>query len=158
MAIPVFDCPRDEDTNPLGYLGRWPGDVPAGSDGHPRYKWLPGFAKSRVVYGLAEALAHTRHEPLIVVEEPFKVYHLVQAGFPGAVAVFGCSLSDEQAGVLGSTGRPIVLMFDAAEAGQNGMRAAAGKLITKAFVRVVKLPDGTEPDDLPPKDLRQLLR
>jgi len=157
VAIPVFACPRGEDTNPLAYLGRWPGDVPKGSETHPRYKWPDGFSKSRIVYGLAEALADTQHEPLIVVEGPFKVYHLVQAGFPGAVAIFGCSLSDEQAGVLASTDRPIVLMFDGNEAGQNGMRTAAGKLITKAFVRVVKLPDRTEPDDLSAEDLRQIL-
>jgi DNA primase len=48
-------------------------------------------------------------------------------------------------------------MFDGNEAGRIGMRAAAGKLIAKTFVRVIKLPDGTEPDDLSAEQLAKLL-
>jgi DNA primase len=66
-------------------------------------------------------------------------------------------LSDEQATILVATGRPIVLMFDGNEAGRTGMRAAAGKLIARTFVRVIKLPDGTEPDDLSAEQLAKLL-
>ena len=158
VAIPVHDYPRPEGNEPVAYLGRWPGDDHDGSGGRPRYKWPDGFPKSRVVYGLHEALTDTNGKPLVVVEGPFKVFHLVQSGFPNAVAVFGSSLSDVQAAILAETSRPIVLMFDGNEAGQAGMRIAAGKLITRAFVRVVKLPDGREPDDLVADELRHWLR
>jgi DNA primase len=94
---------------------------------------------------------------LIVVEGPFKVYHLAQAGFPAAVAILGSSMSDEQAAMLTETGRRVLLMFDGDEAGQEGMRTAAGKLITRTFVRVVKLPTDVQPDQLDPEQLGRLL-
>jgi DNA primase len=157
VAIPVYGHPHEEGANPLAYLGRWPGDDYDEAAGRPRYKWPDGFQKSHVVYGLTEALENIHGKPLIVVEGPFKVYHLFQAGFPNTVATFGVSLSDEQAAILVAAGRPIVLMFDGNEAGRIGMRAAAGKLIAKTFVRVIKLPDGTEPDDLSAEQLAKLL-
>lgn len=157
IAIPVYGHPHQEDANPLAYLGRWPGDDYDEATGRPRYKWPEGFLKSQIVYGLSEALNNTDGRPLIVVEGPFKVYHLVQAGFFNTVAILGASLSDEQAAILVATGRPIVLMFDGNEAGRVGMRNAAGKLIARTFVRAVKLPDGTEPDNLPPEQLEKLL-
>jgi DNA primase len=157
IAIPVYGHPHEEDANPLAYLGRWPGDDYDEAAGRPRYKWPDGFLKSQVVYGLTEALEGTDGKPLIVVEGPFKVYHLVQAGFPNVVAIFGASLSDEQAAILVATGRPVVLMFDGNEAGRVGMRTAAGKLIVKTFVHAVKLPDGTEPDNLSAEQLATLL-
>lgn len=70
---------------------------------------------------------------------------------------FSSSLSDAQADLLVKTRRPIVLMLDGNEAGQQGMRAAAGKLITQTFARVVKLPGGCEPDDLSADELRSYL-
>ena len=48
-------------------------------------------------------------------------------------------------------------MFDGNEAGYSGMRTAAGKLIKAAFVRVVRLPEGTEPDDLDQQQLADYL-
>ena len=54
-------------------------------------------------------------------------------------------------------GRPVVLLFDGNEAGVAGMRTAAAKLITRTYVRVVKLSEGCEPDDLSPAELRQVL-
>jgi DNA primase len=157
IAIPVYGHPHEQGANPLAYLGRWPGDDFDEAAGRPRYKWPEGFLKSRIVYGLTEALVNSYEKPLIVVEGPFKVYHLFQAGFLNAVASFGSSLSDEQAAILAATGRPIVLMFDGDEAGRTGMRTAAGKLISKTFVRAVKLPDGIEPDDLSAEQLAKLL-
>jgi DNA primase len=157
IAIPVYSHPHEDGSNPLAYLGRWPGEDFDEANGRPRYKWPEGFLKSQILYGLTEALDNTDGKPLIVVEGPFKVYHLFQAGFPNTIAIFGSSLSDEQAIILIATGRPIILMFDGDEAGRTGMRTAAGKLISKTFIRAVKLPDGTEPDDLSAEQLATLL-
>lgn len=99
----------------------------------------------------------TDGRPLVVVEGPFTVYHLVQCGFSNAVATLGATVSDEQADILAATGRPIILLFDGNEAGHAGMRSAAGKLITRTFVRVVRLPEGKEPDDLSQAELEKLL-
>lgn len=156
VAIPLFGYPHPKGSNPIGYLGRWPDDDPTkdccGTE-RPRYKFPEGFPRNRVLYGLAEALETDTSLPLIVVEGAFKVYHFFQSGFPNTVATFGASLSEEQAALLLSTGRNIVLMYDGDEAGYQGMRVGAGKLITQAFVRVVKLPIGLEPDDLTQEEL-----
>lgn len=156
VAIPIWENPPGE--FPYGYLGRWAGEDYDEADNRPRYKWPPGFPKSRFLYGLAEALTTDGTQPLIVVEGAFKVFHLVQNGFPNTVAIFGSTLSDEQASLLADTRRPVCLLFDGDEAGQAGMRKAAAKLITRTYVRVVKLPSGGEPDDLDAAQLQQLLQ
>lgn len=130
-----------------------------GTDGvpPPRYKFPENFPRNQVIYGLAEALEGTEGRPLIVVEGPFKVYHLFQAGFPNTVATFGASVSDEQIAILSATGRPLILMFDGDEAGQTGMRSAAERLISRASVRVIKLATGQHPDDLSLGELVRIL-
>jgi DNA primase len=154
LAIPVRDFPSG---NLVAYLGRWAGEDYDEAAGRSRYKWPPNFPAHRVIYGLIQALDSNPGQPLIVVEGPFKVYHLVQNGFPNTVSSFTASLSEEQATILVGTGRPIILFFDGNEAGYKGMRAAAGKLIGRTFVRVVKLPEGKEPDDCSRQELAELL-
>ncbi len=156
VAIPIFDYPKPLGSHPVGYLGRWPGEPPSGSN-TPRYKFPADFPRNRVVYGLPKALDGIGNKPLIVVEGPFKVFHLYQAGFPNTVATFGANMSDEQAMILAETKRPLILMFDGDEAGQAGMRSAAERLIERTFVKIIKLPDGKHPDDLSPTELTQLL-
>ncbi|MDB5341990.1 MAG: primase [Schlesneria sp.] len=160
VAIPVYDYPRLPGTNPVGYLGRWPGepaDARGDETGPLRYKFPENFPRNRVVYGLAEALHGTEGRPLIIVEGPFKVYHLFQSGFPNTGATFGASVSDEQIEILAATRRPLILMFDGDEAGQTGMRSAAERLISRALVRVVKLESGRHPDDLSRSELEKVL-
>ena len=147
VAIPVYRYPKESpDENPVAYLGRWPSDDYDEAGGRPRYKWPPGFPKHEVVYGLGQALETPPQIPLIVVEGVFSVYHLVQCGFPNAVAIFGSSLSDEQAALLVQTGRPIVLMFDGDEAGVRGMDEARCRLEQGAFVRIVRIGQASQPD------------
>ena len=158
VAIPVYMPDQPADSNPVGYVGRWPGEDHDAAAGRPRYKVPQGFETSRVVYGLPQALTDTTHDtPLIILEGPFKVFALYQCGYPGVVSCFSSSVSDEQARILAHTGRPLVLLFDGDEAGYTGMRRAAAKLITQSFVRVIKLCAGTQPDDLSQNDLSQLL-
>ena len=157
VAIPVYGYGYAEGANPLCYIGRWPGDDYDESDGRPRNKVPKGVEISRLVYGLPQALTTDPALPLIVVEGPFKVYYLVQNGFPSAVSTLTSSVSEQQAEILAATGRKIVLFFDGNEAGYEGMRRAAGRLITRSYVRAVKLPSGREPDDLSVTELHRLL-
>lgn len=159
VACPVYRYPKHAvDENPVGYIGRWPGDDFDADDGRPRYKVASGFEVSRVVYGLNEALDQSSDSlPLIVVEGPFKVCYLAQRGFSNTVSTFMSSISDEQAAILIATKRPIVLLFDGDDAGYQGMRMGAAKLITKTLVRVVKLATDVEPDHLSQEQLDELL-
>lgn len=155
-AIPLFGYPRAE--NPIGYLGRWPDDeVNDPSSERPRYRFPEEFPRNLFVYGLSEALDTAIDLPLIVVEGPFKVFHLFQSGYPNTVATLGAHLSEEQAALLLGTGRRIVLFFDGDEAGYKGMRMAAGKLMPHTFVRVIKLSAGVEPDHLSAAELQELM-
>lgn len=158
VAMPVYNWPRPEGQLPVAYLGRWPGDDFDESQGRPRYKWPPDFPKQSVVFGLNEAVADSDPAAaLVVVEGPFGVFHLVEHGFLNAVAICGSSMSDQQAAILSSTGRSIILMLDGDEAGRQGMRVAAGKLIKHAYVRVAALADGVQPDNLAYEELTRLL-
>jgi DNA primase len=109
------------------------------------------------VYGLSEALDGTEGQPLIVVEGPFKVYHLVQMGFSNTVAIFGSSLSDEQAALLVATRRPVILLFDGDDAGRKGEAAAVELLSKKTLVRALTMPVGIEPDQISREQLVFLL-
>jgi hypothetical protein len=154
VAIPIYRWPKEAaDEHAVAYLGRWPGDDYDADAGRPRYK-VPGeFETSRVLFGVEQALADgAPSRPLLVTEGPLKAIWLSQRGF-SSVASFTASISDEQAAILRKTGRSIVLAFDGNEAGYNGMRIAAGRLITEQFVRAVKLPEGVEPDQLSPVEL-----
>ena len=155
VGIPVWKFPRGD--YPFGYLGRWAGEDDDPDADRPRYKWPKNFPKRDFLYGFEQALEGNPAQPLIVVEGPFKVYHLVQRGFSSTVAIFGSFLSDAQTQLLINTGGAIVLMFDGDDAGLTGMRQAAAKLITAGFVRVIKLPEGQEPDQLPDEQLASLL-
>lgn len=158
VAIPVYGYPCEQGTNPVGYLGRWPGEPSAdGANVPPRYKFPADFPRNRVIYGLAEALAQNDDRPLIVVEGPFKVFHLFQAGYSHTVATFGASVSDDQVAILAATRRPLILLFDGDEAGQVGMHSAAERLMALTAVRVVKLPTNRHPDDLPAAELAHIL-
>ena len=153
VAIPIYRHPAEPGENPVAYLGRWPGEDYDESAGRPRYKRPEGFPKSQVVYGLAEALDGTDYKPLIVVEGPFSVFHLVQAGLANSVAIFGASLSEEQARVLTYTRRSIILLLDGDDPGRTGTGAAIDRLVTNTFVRAVRLSPSTKPDDLTAEEL-----
>lgn len=157
VAMPIYAHPYEPDTNPIGYVGRWPGEDHNEAEGRPRYKLPKDFPKSRVVYGLRQALDTPAGQPIIVTEGAFKVFYLAQHGYPATVALLGSSLSDEQSAILTSLNRPIVLMLDGDAAGVAGARSAAAKLITRTFVRAVRLEPNEEPDRLSPDRLKQLL-
>jgi DNA primase len=128
---------------PLGYAGRRL--VPNGG------KWVfpPSFPKSHVLYG------HHRVDPLaprlVVVECPWGVMRLAQAGIP-AVALLGTALSDRQVELL-SARHHVALLFDGDPAGRRGAREAARRLELAVDVTIVDLPNGRDPDDLSDTEL-----
>ncbi len=157
IAIPIFVPGQADNENPVSYVGRFAGEKEEWTEDVPRYKFWSEFPRNAVVYNLRDAVRDSSDDaPLVIVEGPFKCFWLYQKlGLTNAVATFGASLSDEQATLLAETGRPLALMWDGNA--RQAARLAAAKLIRQAFVRVVQVDDGVEPDQLKRKQLRQLL-
>lgn len=150
IAIPI----HDEIGQLVAYAGRRLRPSEAKELG--KYKLPQGFKKERVLYNLHRALPHSREQGLVLVEGFFKVLKLHEAGFQNVVATMGCDLSDQQAHLLANV-PSVTLLFDGNEAGYAGAEAAQQKLSATTKTRLVRLPEGVEPDDLSPRALRWLL-
>lgn len=148
IAIPI----HDEDGTLVAYAGRRL--KPKSIDEHGKYKLPKGFRKELVLYNLHRA--REVEMGLILVEGFFSVMALHEAGFTNAVASMGCEVSDAQVALLAEAADVIVL-FDGNEAGWSGAETVREKLAGKVPVRVIRLPQDTEPEDLPPRALRWLV-
>ncbi|HLK14020.1 MAG TPA: toprim domain-containing protein, partial [Fimbriimonadaceae bacterium] len=121
-----------------------------------KYRFPKGFKKEVVLYNFHRALSHERDAGLIVVEGFFSVVKLHQAGFPNVVATMGCSVSEAQVDLL-ALSPSVSILFDGNEAGRSGAEVAARLLAPRVPVRLVRLPDGLEPEDVPADALRWLV-
>ncbi|MDQ6604956.1 MAG: DNA primase, partial [Actinomycetota bacterium] len=108
------------------------------------------YHKREQLFGidLARAAA-ARAGRMILVEGYTDVLALHQAGFRNAVGIMGTSLTEEQVRELERVVKVLELCLDADRAGQEAMmrasRLAAG---SKLELRVVPLPEGTDPGEL----------
>ncbi len=149
ITIPIHEA----EGNLVAYAGRRlkPADIRE----FGKYKLPKGFKKERVLYNYHRAREHAA-EGLILVEGFFSVLKLHEAGFQNVVAAMGCEVSDHQAAILARAVEVIVL-FDGDAAGRIGADAARAKLAPHTKVRIVRLPEGKEPDDLPQRALRWIV-
>lgn len=155
IAIPV----HNENGELVAYIGRWIGNGDP-SEGEGKYKIPPNFHKSLVVFNLHRTKDLAKEKGLILVEGFFGCMRVWQAGFKNAVALIGSSLSEEQEklviNAIGLQGK-IVLMFDGDKAGQECKDDVLDRLITKVFVKVINLPEGSQPDKLSNEEIKKLL-
>jgi len=139
--------------NPLGYCGRRLDPVEIEKWGKWRFpKCLP---KSDMLFN-AHRAAGFRHQGIIVVECPWGVMRLWQAGFPNAVALLGTSLSSAQRQWL-EKAPVILLMLDGDAAGRKAAVQIAASFAGKTQVVIHHLPDGFDPDDLSDDRLRSVV-
>jgi DNA primase len=107
---------------------------------------------------LARATA-ARAGRMTLVEGYTDVLALHQAGLRNAVGIMGTALTEEQVRELERTVRVLELCLDADRAGQEAMlrasKLAAGRNLE---LRVVPLPDGTDPAELVERDGADALR
>jgi len=145
VVIPI----HDREGRLLAYAGR-------SIDGsEPKYKLPAGFHKSAELYNLHRA-HESRGECVIVVEGFFDSMKVHQAGYPSVVALMGSAMSEKQEELLAAF-QKIILMLDGDEAGREGAKTIAERLIHRIFVRVVDLADGKQPDQLSAEEIRSLL-
>lgn len=140
--------------NQLGELVGYCGRALDGSE--PRYRFPQRFPKSQLLFNFHRAAA--RNAPQVIVVEGFfdclKVY---QAGFPGVVAIMGSAMSQRQLELLVHSFRRIRLMLDGDAAGRRASSVIASRLAPHASVEVIQVPDATQPDQLTPSQIRELL-
>jgi DNA primase len=111
------------------------------------------FRKGDLLYGLDTARkAIAREDRAVVVEGNTDVIALRQAGFAPVVASMGTALTEAQLRELGPNKltKRIFLCFDSDAAGQDATLRGMELAVRQGFtVRVVPLPQGTDPADDP---------
>lgn len=126
-------------------------------ESEPKYKLPAGFLKTLELFNLHRVLAvNPEQEPVIVVEGFFGTIKVHQAGYPRVVALMGSSLSDAQENMLAGFSH-VVIMLDGDEAGREATRQIAAHLVQRAFVKVINLADGVQPDQLSLEEIKSTL-
>jgi len=146
IVIPI----RNRHSQLVAYAGRALDDRP------PKYKVPVGFRKALELFNLQRAMA-AGGKTVILVEGYFDCMRVHQAGFPWVVALMGCSLSAPQESGLLHHFERIVLMLDGDAAGRKASEGIATRLSSWRSVQVVRVPDGSQPDQLSSSTIRQLL-
>ncbi|MFO7675419.1 MAG: DNA primase [bacterium] len=121
-------------------------------DREPKYLNSPEteiFRKGDGLYGLFQAKAYLRDAPALLVEGNFDLLALVGRGFPNTVAPLGTALTTGQALLLRRFTGSVTVCFDGDEAGQRAVRRSLPVLLAGGLVPlVVRLPEGSDPDDV----------
>lgn len=123
----------------VGWQKRRVDDVAQANE--PKWRSAPSMNRNLVLFGLDEAV-RSRTGVAILVEAPLSAVMLDQQGFHGAVASFGCQLSDEHALVLRSCFDRVIVFYDPDEAGDRGTVRAVNKL--SPFMDVLVVPDSRD--------------
>jgi DNA primase len=146
IVIPV----RNASGEIVAYAGRAP-------DGRlPKYKLPAGFRKAWELFNIHRAAA-TSSRAVIVVEGYFDCLRVHQAGFPGVVALMGSALSANQERVLTGRFERVILMLDGDAAGRAASQVIGVRLSEKCSVVLVHVPEGTQPDQLSPTAIQELI-
>jgi DNA primase len=119
----------------------------------PKYKLPAGFHKSQVLYNLHRAIGQ---KSVVVVEGFFDCIKVTAAGWP-CVALMGCSMSQQQEELLATHFETVWLMLDGDEAGRQAADEVLPRLAERLFVRIVKVPEGKQPDSMTVEELQAAL-
>src|SRR4051794_38814640 len=108
------------------------------------------YKKREQLFGLDQARGEAGKRGRIVVVEGYTdVLALHQAGLTESVAIMGTSLTPEQVTRLSQTASSVFLALDADPSGQEAMLRASRVAAERGVeLRVVGMPDGTDPADL----------
>ncbi len=153
---------RDQNGSPTGLGGRILADGP---DRGPKYLNSPAtplFDKSRSLYLVDKAKGPMRKTGQAVIVEGYTDALMAhQAGFDTVVASLGTALTPGQVALLTRYAKRIALAYDVDPAGEKagtfgvqalealiGQLAVADTGIELDEVRVVRLPDGKDPDEV----------
>ena len=148
----------------LGHAAAAPA-TPTHDAGAPKYLNSPAtvlFDKSRTLYLLERARTEMRHlDQAVLVEGYTDALMAHQGGFGNVVASLGTALTPAQVALIARYAREIVLAYDVDPAGQHagsiggaelfrliGSLAAEETGVEITRVRVARLPEGKDPDEV----------
>ncbi len=143
----------DERGRVRGFGARRLRDEP-GPDGRPRPKYVNTsdgtlYHKREVLFGVHLARGPAAKAGRMILAEGYTdVLALHQAGIRNAVGIMGTSLTNEQVETLAKIAGIGVLCLDADNAGRQAMLKAAQAARGRLELRVVGLPEGSDPADL----------
>lgn len=143
---------HDPEGGPLGYAGRRL--APEAAFARGKWKFPRSFPKSSVLFNHHRARTIISRG-LIVVEGPWDVIKLSQAGFPNAVALMGVSASLAQIRII-SQAPSILLMMDGDRAGKAAADNIRSLFADHPDTRIVRLPEQKDPADIEEPLLRHL--
>lgn len=139
----------------VGFSGRFIGKADADASQPPPAKYINSpessvYKKSRLLFGLGQAREGIASKKrALVVEGNFDVISLHQAGFVETVAPLGTALTAEQVTALHRITDEIIICYDGDNAGRKAtMSAIATCVEADVAIRVVRMPDGMDPDAL----------
>ncbi|MEK9797001.1 MAG: CHC2 zinc finger domain-containing protein [Alphaproteobacteria bacterium] len=144
ICIPIHDAQG----RLVAQAGRWPGSP---RQGEPRYRFPRGFRKSVELFNY-HRVADAKH--LVIVEGFWSVFRL-DALDVAAVALLGCSLSEEQEALIRRLAADrMTLLLDGDAAGRAATAQILPRLTRWRVVHAPNLPEGLEPDSLDEADLK----
>ncbi len=120
-------------------------------EGEPKYLNSPEtlvYNKRETLYGLYQSRHAIKEAGAAIVVEGYLDYaSLHGAGIRNCVATLGTAFTDEQVSLLRRFTEKVVLNYDADPAGQAASLRSLERLLARGLsVRVLKLPDGLDPD------------
>ena len=128
-------------------------------DSLPKYvnsPQTPTFDKSSSLYGIDLAAAAIRQQDAAIIMEGYMdVITAHQNGITNAVASMGTSITETQVNTLKRLSKNLLLALDADTGGEEAMLRGVGYENTlNSEIRVIILPEGTDPDDVIKKDVK----
>ncbi|PIR74865.1 MAG: DNA primase [Candidatus Magasanikbacteria bacterium CG10_big_fil_rev_8_21_14_0_10_47_10] len=145
---------RDVHGNVVGFTGRVLVETEKSGGKYVNTPQTPLYDKSSVVFGLDKAKHEIRKKDVVVmVEGQMDVIGVWQSGMPNVVATSGTALTEQQVALLKRYAQNISIAFDADDAGYKAAKRGID-LARQAGVnvRIIRVPDGLDPDDFVKKD------
>jgi DNA primase len=143
VIFPVFDVQG----KPIAFGGRT-----LDPDGDPKYlnsPETPAYIKGRNLYGLNLTRDEIRRQEFaILVEGYLDLIVPYQHGVRNIVASLGTALTPEQVKLIGRFARKVLVNYDGDRAGVAAAKRAIETILAEDIeVKVLVLPDNTDPDD-----------
>jgi len=144
VVIPIHNSQGDL----VAYAGR------SITGAEPKYLFPRGFHKSYELYNLHRITG----SEVVLVEGFFDCIKTWQYAQVSAIALMGCSLSEQQEQTIVSRFRKATLLLDGDEAGRKAAKTIRSRLGRAMQVRVIELADGRQPDQFSQEEFRATLK